>query len=65
METVGHIYRIRANNISIGHQNWPKGSLISGERLGPLVKYFKDLAMIEPVSFVRVDQIEEPHRKAA
>ncbi|MEZ0327318.1 MAG: hypothetical protein ACAH95_15580 [Fimbriimonas sp.] len=65
METAGKIYRIKTNSISIGQQNWPKGSLISAERLGPLVKYFKDLAMIEEVSFVKVDQINEGHRKAA
>ncbi len=65
METAGKIFRIKTNSISIGQQNWPKGTLISAERLGPLVQYFKSLAMIEEVSFVKVDQIDEVHRTAA
>ena len=64
--TVGNIYRVRTNSISIGQQNWPKGTLISAQRLGPLVNYFKGLKMIEEVTFAKIDMVEEtPLAKAA
>jgi hypothetical protein len=67
METsVGHIYRVKTNSISIGQQNWPKGTLISAQRLGPLVNYFRSLKMIEEVTLAKVDMLEEkPLLKAA
>ncbi len=65
MQVAGKIFRIRTNSISIGQQNWSKGTLISEERLGLLVEYFLSLGMIEQVTFVKVDQINEGHRTAA
>jgi hypothetical protein len=59
MTANGQIYRVQTHSISIGRQNWPKGSLISGERLGALVRYFESLGMIEAVTFTKADPLEE------
>jgi hypothetical protein len=62
MEKAGRIYRVRTNSISLGQQSWPNGTLISGERLGPLAAYFARLQMIEEVKLARVDQMQDDPR---
>ncbi len=59
-KSVGHIYRVKTNSIAIGSQNWPKGSLISGDRLGPLLPYFKSLHMVEDLAIGRRDDKRQP-----